>query len=293
MKAAITVAMLASASWAAADEVWLKNGGRVVGEVVDRRPTAVVLDVGPGTVTLPMARVEKIVTTTSALSEFRSRAGRLAPSDLQGWMALARWAQANDLRTQALEAWQHVAAVDPSNTVAQQALGNVFQAGQWMEHAAAMRAQGLVQFEGDWVTPTEMEFRIRQRSAEEAARMQAAEADARVAEAEARAREAEARAAAAEADAARTIDGYNDGGIPLDYVYGAGGFIVGGFPIQPCCGLRHANGFCPNHGRGGGRGNVGPVPQPPPPAPAPAPPPRDGNGSRRPTATPVNRRTIG
>ena len=44
-----------------ADEVLLKGGGRVSGVVVDRTATAVVIETGPGRVTLPLTRVEKIV----------------------------------------------------------------------------------------------------------------------------------------------------------------------------------------------------------------------------------------
>src|SRR5262245_44108284 len=83
-RAILAMALLASGSWAAADEVWLKGGGRIVGEVLERRAQSVVIDVGPGTVTMPMARVERIVSASSRLTEFRNRAGRLATGDLQG-----------------------------------------------------------------------------------------------------------------------------------------------------------------------------------------------------------------
>src|SRR4030095_4709494 len=187
------------------------------------------------------ARVERIVTSTSALTEYRSRVARLASTDVQGWIALARWADANALRTQAHEAWPHGAYVDPLNVLAQQALDHAYHAGRWMDRDDAMRAQGMIEYNGDWVTPTQMELRLRQRAEEESARRADAEAGARIAEAEARAREAEGRAAAADAAAARAADAYDDGGIPLDYVYGSGS-LIGGFPIQPCCGLRHAPG---------------------------------------------------
>ena len=283
-RAMLAAALLAAASWAAADEVLLKGGGRIVGEVIDRNPHEVTVDVGPGTVKLPMARVDRIVGSSSRLSEFRSRASRLNPNDVQGWLALASWADQNDLRTQAREAWEHVLAIQPDNRVAQQALGNVWHAGRWMEHDDAMRARGLVEFEGEWMNPGEREARLQVRAAQAVAERETAIADARVAEAEARAREAEARAHAAEMDAARAAD-YSDGGIPLDYVYGASGYgypygagigvvvdpVVTGPPPQfgPGHGRRHDGGH--GGGHGDGRRRYDPPVQPrPQPTPAPA-----------------------
>jgi len=285
----MTRAMLATAllgatvSWSAADEVLLKGGGRIVGEVLDRNPREVTIDVGPGTVKLPMDRVDRIVGSSSRLSEFRSRAARLNPGDVQGWLALAAWADQNDLRTQAREAWEHVLSVQPANRIAQQALGNVWHEGRWMDRSDAMRARGLVQHQGEWVSPGEREARLRMAAEQVAVERETAIADARVAEAEARAREAEARAHAAEVDAARAAD-YSDGGIPLDYVYGAVGYGGYGYgsgvvvdpivPVQPCCGRD------PENGR---RRRFDPpfIPVPPP-QPAPAPRSNSSHASMRP-----------
>jgi hypothetical protein len=275
-----TTLLAAAAPWAAADEVWLKGGGRIVGEVMERRPQSVVIDVGPGTVTLPMTRVDRIVGGSSRLAEYRSRAARLNPDDVPGWLALASWADQNDLRTQARGAWEHLLSVQPGNTVAQQALGNVFQAGRWMERSDAMRARGLVEWDGEWMTPGEREARLRVQATEAATLRENAIADARVAEAEAWAREAEARARAAEADATRADGAYDDGGIPLGfgavgYGYGYGGYgpgIVVGPPMQPWGGRGHDRGFHPDRGR---RHD-----------PPPTPPQRDGG--RRHRETPVH-----
>lgn len=282
-RAMLATALLAAAPWAAADEVLLKGGGRIVGEIIDRNPREVTVDVGPGTVKLPMERVDRIVGSSSRLREFRSRAARLNPNDVQGWLALAAWADQNDLRTQAREAWEHVLAIQPDNRVAQQALGNVWHAGRWMEHDDAMRARGLVEFEGEWMSPGEREARLQVRASQAVAERETAIADARVAEAEARAREAEARAHAAEVDAARAAE-YSDGGIPLDYVYGAAGYGYGygaGVVVDPfvtappppgCCGGGHQG---RRHDGGGSRRDDGRRRYDPPvqPRPQPTPPP--------------------
>ena len=266
-----TALLAATASWAAADEVLLKGGGRIVGEVLDRNPREVTIDVGPGTVKLLMTSVERIVVSSSRLSEFRSRAFLLNPNDVQGWLALADWADQNDLLTQAREAWEHVLAVQPDNQVAQQALGNVWHAGRWMERSDAMRARGLVEFNGVWMSLGERESRLRMQAAWAGAERETAIADARVAQAEARAREAEARTHAAEGDAARAADDSDDGiidGIITCSWNGSGlGVVVD--PIVPP--VRPDRDHDPDHG---GRRRFDP---PIPPSPQPAPEPRSNS----------------
>jgi hypothetical protein len=268
MRLALTMALIASAAVASADEVWLKGGGRLVGDVIEKRPGSVVLDVGPGTVTLPLSRVERIVSSTVALTEYRARAERISRTDVAGWTALAVWAEENDLRTQSREAWHRVLAAEPGNAVAHTALGDTFYQGRWLDFAAAQRARGLVEWNGIWVTPAEREASIQRDAAEAGARQQAAIAESQRQEAEARVREAEARARAAEAEAARAeADASSGGGIPLGYD-GIGGPVIVGPAIQPCCGQRHAPGACPNgggSGHGHGRPHVQPTPIPPTP----------------------------
>jgi translation initiation factor IF-2 len=89
--------------------------------------------------------------------------------------------------------------------------------GRWMSEDEAYKAQGYVQFEGDWITPAEHEAILRQRAAEDARERDEREADRRVREAEAKAAEAEARAREAEAQSQQQGEG-----IPLWYGWGVG-----------------------------------------------------------------------
>jgi hypothetical protein len=222
----VVLAVAFAAALATADEIFLRGGGRVTGVIVERTKDAVVLETAPGRVTLPMRRIEKIVESRSALEGFRDRAAALAPRDVDGWAALARWAAERDLLTQAREAWQKVLAADPSHPEANAALGRVELDGGWVGEDEAFRARGYVAFEGRWVTPAEHEALVRERAADEASARERREADLRVREAEARAREAEARAREAEAAAQEPAQ---DGGIP--YWWGWGG--VGVMPTFP------------------------------------------------------------
>jgi hypothetical protein len=207
--------------------------------------------------TLPMSRIERVVATTSDISIHRERAARLTPRDVPGWLALARWAEGRDLLTQAREAYEHVAAIDPENAIANTALGRVQVAGRWISREESYRARGYIPFEGGWVTPEERGAIVADRAAEARARELTAEADARAREAEARARSAEADARRAEAEAQGTSNG-----IPYPYVYGGvgpyGGY--GGAYGQGTYGERRRS----NHGHRD-RPPVVVAPPPPPP----------------------------
>ena len=204
-----------------ADEIHMKGGGRVSGRIVERTATRVAIETGPGRVTLPLSRVERIVEGRSALEVFAERAEGPGAGDVVGWAELARWAEERDLLTQARVAWQRVLATDPTNPEANAGLGRVALDGVWMSSDDAYRARGYVSYEGRWLTPAEHEAALREREADAAASLQMREASLRVQEAEARVREAEARAREAEA----AVD--QSGGIPLGYAYG--GYAYGGY----------------------------------------------------------------
>jgi hypothetical protein len=222
-RAGLAVAWMVSAAVlsavAAADEVFLVGGGRIVGEVVERSADAIVVEVGPGRLTLPASRVARVASGASALSVYRERAARLGARDSAGWLALARWAGDNDLQTLAGEAFGRVLDIDPANEAAHAALGHVRLAGRWMSEAESYRARGYVQFQGSWMTPDEAQMIVAQQAAEAEARLAERQAVARAREAEARAEAAEAEAAraAAEAEAAAAVSG-----IPYGWVFGPG-----------------------------------------------------------------------
>jgi hypothetical protein len=211
MKRAFLVLVLLPATLRG-DDVFLKGGGKVSGRILARTAASVQIDVGAGTVTLPMSRVERIQEGQSALQVYYARAGALAPGDAAGWKDLARWASAQGLATQAREAYERVLRIDPADRDANLARGNVDLDGRWVSEAEGYRARGYVEFEGRWMTPAEQESILRQRSADLEARQSQRAMDAQVREAEARAREAEARAQAAEGSASGD---YMDQGIPL------------------------------------------------------------------------------
>ncbi len=218
--------VLAAAPLSQADEIQLRGGGRISGVVVEKTDRTITIETGPGRVTLPLSLVETVVDSRSVIEVWQERSRALSDGDVQGWAALARWAEAQSLVTQARAAWQHVLSSEPQNTEANAALDRVLLDGTWRTREDANRAQGLVPFDGRWVSRAEHDALLEQQAAESAAARSQREAEVRLREAEARVREAEANAREAEAAATQAAD---DGGLPVYGAYGCGGYGCNGY----------------------------------------------------------------
>jgi len=239
---------------AVADEVYLKDAGKITGRIVKQTDTHVEVEVGIGSITVPLSAVSRIEKGPTALDDFDARAAHLGASDKAGWLALAEWAAREGLSTYSRRAYEHVLAIDPSDATANRARGRVEVDGRWMSEDDAYRARGYVLFEGQWITPDERDVILRERDMQDTLERERAESEARVREAEARAAEAEARAREAEAAAGQAMPGIplwwgaNDPGtviVPGWPVFGPavtlpgrppGGRPCGPAPRQPCAG---------------------------------------------------------
>jgi hypothetical protein len=228
-----------------ADEIYVKGGGHVTGQIVERRADAIVVDIGIGRIGLPPSYVERIETGPSPHAVYDERAGRLAPQDSRGWVALGEWARGQDLSAKAKDAFERALAADPANAAAHRALGHVLVDGQWVTAEEANRARGLVLFEGSWISPEERKALLDERAAaaEESRARAAADSEARVREAEARADAAEAEAERAQAE----LEMNGSYGMGLGYGYGLGYGL--GYPVA--YGYPFGNGFssCPTCAR--------------------------------------------
>jgi hypothetical protein len=200
------LALMAAAAPAFADVLHLRSGGRIEGRIVERTDTSVEIELGAGTMTLPLASVARIEESRSVLDEYDQRRARLAQNDTAGWLALGEWSARQGLNNQARAAYRHVLILDPRNETANRALGFVEQDGRWLTEAEAYAARGYVKHRGQWITKQER-IAIEEREQAEAA-AEKARADAKRAEAAARRAEASARQAQAEADARQDEDRY-------------------------------------------------------------------------------------
>ena len=128
-----------------------------------RPPTSLTIDVGVGRISLPRSAVQRVERKESALSEYRTRLAAIEPGDVQAFAELARFAAGNGLRTEARLMWARVVSLDPNNVEGHLYLGHVLVAGRYMEQDEAQRAQGMVHFDGRWMTPGEQDSILRER----------------------------------------------------------------------------------------------------------------------------------
>jgi hypothetical protein len=222
-------ALLAPAA-ARADEVFLKGAGSISGRIVEQTDAKVMIDIGGGVMGVPMAHVERIVKARSPLDDYDERAARLAAKDADGWRALARWAGQQGLTKQADDAWGRVLAVAPNDPEAKEAMGYVLLNGQWVTEEESYRARGYVNYENEWMMPSEAQARQTSAAAEQA--RQDAERSAREAETQ-KQLEANRAAKAAEraADEQRRQQDEASWGQPV--YWGGWGYGVSNWPTTP------------------------------------------------------------
>jgi hypothetical protein len=174
-----------------ADDVLLKGGGRLTGVIADQTAETVTIDIGAGTMTVPMSTVVGIEKGTSSLQEYRARAATVAADDIEGWRTLGRWANERGLSVQAQEAFTHVHKAYPGDSEANDALGLVFYEGQWIPEEESYRARGYVKLGVDWMTPAERDAILADHEARESQNREAVMAEVQASEADRRAREEE------------------------------------------------------------------------------------------------------
>lgn len=186
---------------ALADQVFLKDAGSVTGRIVEQTAASVKVDVGGGTIALPMERVEKIVKGRSALDDYDDRVKKIGPTDIAGWKKLGAWASQAGLNAQARDAYQRVLKLDPNDKQANEAMGLVQLDGKWVTEEQSYKARGFVEYDGEWMTPAQaqvLQTEAANVKARHDAEDRARDAEAAAREADARAKEAEARAEQAE-----------------------------------------------------------------------------------------------
>jgi hypothetical protein len=206
------------------DELFLKGGGRVTGEIVNETAAAVTVDIGAGKMTVQKSSVVRVERSASPLQQYRAQAATLAPEDVEGWRMLGRWAARQGLSKQAREAFAKVKAVVPDDPEANRVLGLVQLDGRWVTEKESFTARGFVQFEGEWMTPGERQAIVEERRAGEEADRQALAAQI----------EADQAAQAAEEEREAAEEGIWSGPLdqPQDY-WDHFGYFPAVWPAQP------------------------------------------------------------
>jgi len=227
VRSALAILVMAAVP-ALADDVYLRGGGQITGQIIEQTAESVTVDIGGGSLTVNMSSVVGIEQSMSPLQEYRARAGQIAAGDAESWRELARWAEGEMLSSQAADAWGHVLGVLPDDEEANRAFGRVRLDGRWVSEEESYIARGYVDFEGQWMTPQEQQAILADRQAREEAMRQATEERIQAIEAEQRAqREREA----AEREASQR-DNLPQLGDPVFWGWGTGP-VYWPAPVQP------------------------------------------------------------
>lgn len=195
MRAALAAAsalLLALPAGVRADELVLKNGRTLEGEVLETGDTVVYSRPG---IRMEIRRdeVSEIRRAPTAKEQYAKRAAeqrkqeevpeylrdcRPAAADVHHRLGL--WCAAKGLRAEAKAEQERAISFDPDHAGARKALGHAKDdAGKWRPEDEVMREKGLVLHEGRWVTPEEV-ARAGQPSAQERERREKRDRDRRL-----------------------------------------------------------------------------------------------------------------
>ena len=141
---------------ASADEVHLRDGRVLDGQVVSRTSKRVVLRRIYGEISFPASKVVKVVESPSIFDEFDKRRSALKKDDIEGRLNLASWCKQHKLRREVRTLAEEVVARDSGNIQARRILGQRLIKGQWLSESAAMRKLGFVRRSGRWMSKAEV-----------------------------------------------------------------------------------------------------------------------------------------
>ncbi|MDH3592360.1 MAG: hypothetical protein OER88_10805 [Planctomycetota bacterium] len=151
------LSLLVFAASAAADDVHLKDGSVLSGKVVDEGSRYTVVD-RDRKYAVAKTKVQKVVPAKSFMHVYEARLDKLAPDDAEAIFEFGQWLAENDWGSRARRAYEEVLAIDPDHRAARRALGFKLYEGEWVSPAELNRKKGLVYHEdtGKWYTPHDL-----------------------------------------------------------------------------------------------------------------------------------------
>jgi hypothetical protein len=144
-------------------------GGTVLEGKATRKGNKVVVQMESGEITVPADSVQRIETSESVVSKFEALYAALPSGDVKARLDLADYCRDHGMRNDERRLLLAVLDIDRDNAVARSRLGYVKTDTGWITHADAMRAKGMVEHEGQWVSPADLAQIERDRVEREAA----------------------------------------------------------------------------------------------------------------------------
>ncbi len=163
--ALVALGVLGTASWLAgrsalADVIWLETGNKISGEIVEETETQVIVRTRFGVRhAIDREEIVKIERESDPREAFRKRFEAVDSTDADGYVEVGRWAEEHGLKEQARKAYLKAIEIDPDHEAARAALGHRKYRGRWYDEEGYKKAvEGLVRWNGKWVTPAEKAF---------------------------------------------------------------------------------------------------------------------------------------
>lgn len=139
-----------TAAWA--DIVHLRGGGRIEG-VVRVEGDIVTVANRYGSTSVPVASVERVEKSETALSRYNRLASGAAAGDLKAQRELVKFCREHGLTSRERYHLLLVLRLRPGDIEARSALGYVQRGGAWLTKSEEMHGRGLIQFRGKWMSP--------------------------------------------------------------------------------------------------------------------------------------------
>lgn len=181
---------------AAADEVLLTNGKKLVGKVQKdpKQADKVIVEVPVGTIVLEAKAVSSVNPGRTVLHDYDDKYGQIRDSkNAADFWTLAKWAKENKLSRYVAPLAERTVALEPDHAQARAELRHEKSDGKWVTFEEAQEKRGFKNVEGAWLTKAEIELReMRKMELAERARKQREDRET----AKAERREARERAAA-------------------------------------------------------------------------------------------------
>jgi hypothetical protein len=148
--------LAAGAATARADELRLRDGSLIEGEVVRETPLELEVQGKYGSTTIRRCKVESVIVKPTAERMLLARRAELAPGDVVGRLELAELCRSRKLVDEAAKLALEAFALDPKSVDAREELeelGFHFSGGSWLAPDRFYPARGFVKKGDAWVTP--------------------------------------------------------------------------------------------------------------------------------------------
>jgi len=136
---------------ATADDVHLKDGSVLSGKVTEENARYMVVD-RDRKYAVKKSQVEKVVAGESFMDIYERKLDKIPVDDAEAIFEFGRWLAANNWNTRANRAYEEVLELDPDHKGARLALGYKLYEGEWVSPRELNIRKGLVEFEGRWYT---------------------------------------------------------------------------------------------------------------------------------------------